>query len=494
MPATFKIFRRMPSFPWSNAPKMQAVNQCGAATRQRSTKIGIAAVAAVVLGAGCTDDPYAPPTFPFATSYTGQPVMAPRVLDKKGWWLNFEDATLNALVETALQGSLSLDLARERVIEARAVRNSIPLAASVSPSARLQRERQGEDGSDLTRTEVTLGFEWLLDIYGGRRAQADAASARVAAADAEVDAARLLLLLNITNAYVDLRFQQTSQSLRWSELQSRRQTLELVETLMEADSATRIEVVRARALVSEIRAELPGIEATITRLKNQIAVLSGQTPGGATINLDNRTAQPRVSMSPQIGIPADLLRNRPDVRVAERTYYAALRDVRSSIAALYPQLSLGGVLSLVGLSGDQSTDYIFGPALRLPLLPTTGQRATVALRESRVRQAHMTWQLTVLEAIGDVESALGEYAASRQARSAAQETVRLYTEAVNLTRESVKQDGGTVRDLIDAEQNLSVANAGLANARRQLGRSYIALNVSLGAGSSYQAEEVIAAN
>ena len=93
----------------------------------------------------------------------------------------------------------------------------------------------------------------------------------------------------------------------------------------------------------------------------------------------------------------------------------------------------------------------------------------------------------MIEAIGDVEGALADYEASMRGRNAATETVRLYTEAVRLTRESVDKDGGTIRDLIDAEQNLAVAHAGLANALRQSGRSFIALNINLGAGHRYGA-------
>ncbi|MDP5350164.1 MAG: TolC family protein, partial [Paracoccaceae bacterium] len=183
--------------------------------------------------------------------------------------------------------------------------------------------------------------------------------------------------------------------------------------------------------------------------------------------------------------PSDLLRNRPDIRVAERGYYAALRDLKVANAALYPQLSLGGTISLSSVSGNRNTDYVFGPALRLPILPTQGARATVLQRDSRVRQAHTAWRIAVLEAIGDVEGALADYEASMRGRNAATETVRLYTEAVRLTRESVDKDGGTIRDLIDAEQNLAVAHAGLANALRQSGRSFIALNINLGAGHRY---------
>ena len=443
-------------------------------------------LSALCLGASCTEAPYAPPAFPFLASYDSSADSVPRVLDNVDWWRGFNDPVLDQLVEQALSGSLSLELARERVIEARAARDSLPQAANLASGVGVKREYEGFEGGEAeTRAEATLGFDWLLDIYGTRRAQVEAAGARVAVADAEVDAARLLLLLNLTNAYIDLRFQQTSLQLRRSELRSRRQTLDLVQTLLDADSATRIDLVFAQALVSETQASIPGIEAAISALRNEIAVLSGRMPGEAGPDLDLHTGQPSVNLSPKVGIPADLLRNRPYIRVAERSYYAALREVKSASAALYPQLSLGGTISLASLSGDSDTDYIFGPSLRLPILPLAAGRASVELRESRVRQAHTSWRLTVLAAIGDVESALGSYSAATRARGAAAETVRLYTEALNLTRESVNRDAGTIRDVIDSEQDLAVANSGLANALREVGRSYIALNVNLGAGNRY---------
>ncbi len=448
-------------------------------------------LAALCLGASCTNAPYQPPSFPFLANFKSSTDSVPRVLDNVDWWRGFKDPVLDQLVEQALDGSLSLDLAQERVIEARAARDSLPLAANVAANARVQRERI--DGGDIdTRTEAALGFDWLLDIYGARRAQVEAAGARLAIADAEVDAAQLLLLLNLTNAYVDLRYQQTSLHLRHSELRSRRQTLNLVQTLVKADAATRIDLVRAQALVAETQAGIPGIEAAIAGIKNEIAVLSGRMVGEAGPNLDGSSAQPRVSLSPMVGIPADLLRNRPDIRVAERGYYAALRDVKAASAALYPQLSLGGTISLASLSGDSSTDYIFGPSLRLPTFPNKAGSASVEIRESRVRQAHTAWRLAVLSAIGDVESALSSYSAATRARGAAEKTVRLYSEALGLTRESVSRDGGTVRDVIDAEQDFSVANAGLANALREVGRSYVSLNINLGAGHRYGARPMMA--
>lgn len=455
---------------------------------RRVAPSGYCVLGLAALAAGCTNTPYAPPAFNFMASYRTIDSGAPVLLDNADWWRRFDDQVLNALLEKGLSGSLDLEIAKERVREARAVRSAIPLSAVLSPGARLQREGS-DDGPDRTRAEASLGFDWLLDIYGQRRAQVAAAGARIQVAEAEVDAARLLLLQNVSNAYVDLRHWQRILELRNAELRSRRQTLDLIERLFQGGSATRVDVVRAEALVSETRTQIPGVEAAIEAVKNEIAVLLGETPGSLAIDLDRGVRQPRVSLSPDVGIPADLLRNRPDIRVAERQYYAAIRDVDAARADLYPRLSLSGSVALASLSGAGRVDYFFGPAVRFPILPTTEQRALVGIRESRVQQAHTAWRLTVLGAIRDVESSLADYAASLAAQRSAERTVQLYNSVVELTREIVTRDGATIRDLIEAEQDVSDANTALADNLRRLGRSFVALNVNLGSGKSYDAGE-----
>ena len=435
--------------------------------------------------AGCSDEPYNAPVFSFLSSYKSTRDGNPVLLSNTEWWKRLNDSTLDSLIEKGLEGNLDLDIAKERVIEAKTIQRTVPQAAFLSPRAGVQQEG-GDNRESGTRSEASLGFEWIVDIYGGRRAQIDAAGARIEVADAEVDAARLLLLLNIANAYVDLRYQQTSLRLRHSELASRRQTLALIERLKEGNAATRVDVVKARALVSETRAEIPEITAAIDAAKNEIAVLLGKIPGTLDIDLDKAARQPRASLSPDVGIPADLLRNRPDIRVAERSYYAAFRDVAAAHADLYPQLSLSGAITGTSLSGATGAKYFFGPALTFPRLPTTARSATVEQRESLVRQAHTRWKLIVLEAIRDVESSLADYSAALSAQRASEETVQLYKEVVTLTRKIVTGDGATIRDLIEAEQNVANANTTLANTLRRVGRSFIALNVNLGSGHAVE--------
>jgi len=136
--------------------------------------------------AGCSSEPYKAPLFSFLSSYNSAKSGAPVLLSNTDWWTTFDDPTLNALVETGLEGNLNLDIAKERVNEAKAIQRSVPTSAFLSPRAGARRERD-EFGRTETVSEASLGFEWILDIYGGRRAQIDAAGARIEVADAEGD-------------------------------------------------------------------------------------------------------------------------------------------------------------------------------------------------------------------------------------------------------------------------------------------------------------------
>lgn len=432
--------------------------------------------------AGCaTDTPYTAPAFSFQQSYAGSKTGVPVLLENTAWWKGFKDPTLDRLVERALRNNLSLAAAKERIIEARASLNSVPSNINLSPSLGTRRS-ETSTGTDFTRSEAQLGLSWLLDPYGARRQQLKAARARVDVADAETDAAQLLVLSNLANAYIDLRFRQQVLRIRNQQIKARKNTLDLTQTLFDRSAATKLDLVRAEARLSEAEAALPTARSAVLGQQYQIAVLLGAAPGTLDISLGDAT-MPRPSISANVGIPADILRNRPDIRIAERIYYANVAEIGVAKAALYPQLSLSGAVTLASIaSGASGADYVFGPTLTLPTLPLDPRRGTVAAQESRARQAYTDWQATVLDALREVETAITNYSASAQAARASEKTVRLYREAADLTRDLVLRDSATLNDLLDDEESITSAELTQAQNQRDQNLSFINLNVSLGSG------------
>ncbi|GIT93280.1 nodulation protein NodT [Jannaschia sp. AI_61] len=448
---------------------------------------------------GCVDVtvPYTSPIFPFLPGYGKADAGAPVLLKNSTWWQGLGDHTLNRVVAHGLRGNIDLAVARERVVAAQAARRGIPGATLISSSVGAQLEGNDTSAPEGTATGTT-GLTWLLDPWGGRRNQIRAAEARVEVARAETDAARLLLLGTLTETYARLRHSQRSLTQNEAELRRRQSTLALTRTLVAAEAATRLEVVRSRARVAEIRAQLPALRAQITAERNALAVLLGRAPH--TLPADLATAltqpgpQPRPSLSPEVGIPADLLRNRPDIRIAERSYYASVADIGVARADLYPRLSLGGTITLNALSNTrEGVEYAFGPTVQFPNLPLTQARETVKASHSAARQAHGIWVSTVLTALLDVENALVEYDATTTAMGAAQEAHRLHREALGLMQEVFKAGEATLGDLIDAEEAVLSAERILTDLRLEQALRFVTLNVSLGAGNTAEPDTVVAA-
>ncbi len=454
------------------------------ARRLRGRPLAFSALAlATALAACAQQEGYKTPHFPFLGSYS-QRKAAPVLLSNAEWWHGFQDPVLDQLATEALGANLSIAGAKERVVEARAQERGVPDRAALSASVTGQ--QQGTTGGGVTSsTEGDLGLSWMLDPYGERRARKAAAAARVEASDAETDAARLLVLYNLCNAYVDLRYQQRLLTLRQQEITSRRSTLSLAQSLFDTSSGTKLDVTRTKAELAQAQADLPLIEAAIRVQQNRIAVLAGRQPGTPGPETGPAKGQPHSRMSTDIGIPADLLRNRPDIRIAERLYYAAVSEVTVAQAALYPRLSLSGAISLTSVrKGGTSRDYYFGPSVALPEFPNASTKAGVEAAASAARQAHIDWKATVLNALMEVENALVEYQGSSRALAATGRSLTLYREAQGMTRDLVKSGGATVGDLIDADQSVTNAANAFAQTQRQQALDFIALNVRLGSGSA----------
>ncbi len=454
-----------------------------------------AAVAIAVALSGCAPetDGYRAPKFPFLGSYKQVKSSVPVLLENAAWWQKLEDSTLDRLVALALKDNISLKIATERVVAARAERRAVPGQWMINSSVDVRGQGVGSTGPHL-RGPIELGLSWMLDPWGGRRDQLRAAGARVELADAETDAARLLVLYNLSNTYVDLRYQQRLLVLATRNLAQATQTLRQTRNLRKAEQVTRIEVARAEARTAEVRAGLPGLKASIAGRINELAVLAGRAPGQLPPDLarilHQPAGQPRARMSPQIGIPADLLRNRPDIRIAERRYYTAVTEIGVANAALYPNLSLNGLITLNALGpGSHRPEYYFGPSVTFPSLPLETGRARVALRESQARQAHETWKSTTLTAILEVENALLDYDATASSLTSATRAARLYRETEKLTRNVLDIGEATVGDLIDAQRNVAQADRRVADLMQQQTRGFIEINVRLGAGHGVGAKK-----
>lgn len=403
----------------------------------------------------------------------------PRVSEAaQHWWQDFDDPVLSKLVTQAIVDSPSLAEAESRLVEAAAqLRKARPaVSGDVSLDA-----THNSGSPDTLSADATATF----GIFGRRAARISAASARLDAERFGADDARRVLIEQIATAYVQLRFFQQSLRERHRDMSSRQATLQEIQAQKNAGAATELDVVRARALVAEIEVDIPQTRAEIIRQRNRLSTLLGRPVGLLDIDLNNATRQPHAQKMNNLGVPADLLRIRPDIRQAERLYAAAVSDLNESRANRYPRLNLSGVLRAPLESGSSSQSLTAG--LVIPLFSQPALAAEVDAAEARVIQAHLRWRQLVLQAVEEVETALAALEASGRATSSARDLVQLNERALNLTRRTMESGGDvTVLDLLDRERTLTSARQVLASNRRDAALNYIALRSALGSGGGLE--------
>lgn len=395
--------------------------------------------------------------------------------DQQDWWKNFHDPVLNQLIARGLSDSVTMAQAKARLAEAKALSRG----AGNTVAGNLNLSVQKGSGTSVDETAGALG----LSLSPGARAQAEAAMERLQAAGYGVQNARLTLLQNLAQAYIDLRFYQASLRQQYSDLASRRRTLHGIETLLSAGSATKLDKLRSQALIAQTETQIPQISAQIVKQSARIATLLGVPAGALNIDLRGVGTQPLPRGQAALGVPADLVRRRPDIRQAERNYAAAVSDVNVAEAARYPSLTLSGQIVAPfdgALKGGQS----LGAGLVLPLFNQPGLAANVNAAQARADQAYQAWRLAVLSGVEQVSTALASVSASRRAVAMASYAVSLNTEALKLSRELLDSHGDvTVLDLLDRERAIADARASLAQTRRAYATDFISLHVALGLGT-----------
>jgi multidrug efflux system outer membrane protein len=407
------------------------------------------------------------------------------------WWAQFSDKRLDGFVQQGLSENLTVLQALERINSAQA--NVVVAGAGGLPSLlfsgshtisgqkgnlRQQRSTQNTTGADFEAS-------WLLDLFGQYRRAKESAEASLDAAYSTVDVQRLAYLQDLVSSYINARYFQARISIAQENLKSRRETLELTKFQLDAGAASRLDVVQAEGLVNSTIAEVPGLEISYRQAVHHIATLLS-VPSQEVIASLGKGGQPVFRGRVNSGVPADLIRNRPDIKVAERNLAAATAQIGVAEAQLYPSITLSGSISpsYIHASGSHGglTSWSFGPGLTLPILDGGLLRANVKVAESNSREQYLVWKQVVLTGIEEVENALSAVSRDAQTVAALRAEVKSYQEALQLSTASYKDGASSLLDVLDAQRSVTDAQESLAQAVQQSAVDYVQLNVAIGAG------------
>ncbi|MCA0964876.1 efflux transporter outer membrane subunit [Salipiger bermudensis] len=436
--------------------------------------------ALLALGA-CTVGPnHQAPIQPLAPQFAeGRAEPAGPVADQ-AWWLGYDDALLSELVQAGLRQNLDIRTALARVAEAQAAARSTGLPAQVTGTLGADSIRAG--GETVPGTTNTSGASFspalMLDLFGGEQRAREAALAGLQSAELGVGTARLALLSALVSSYIDLRYYQNALAITRQTLETRRDTLGLVQSQRQAGAATALDEAQAQAALDESQASLPGLEQDYYAASYAIATLLAKPVQTLEARLERGAAQPRTGGSATAGIPAELLRNRPELRAAEADLAAATARVGVSEAQLYPSLRLGGMVS----TSEGVNSWSYGPQLSIPVLNQGLLRADRNAAIAEAEQAELGWRSAVLDAVEEVQSAQSDHLRNRRAVAAYQRSVASYKRVVALSRETYEGGTTTLLDYLDVQRSLAEARLKLASGLRDLAASWARLQVASGKG------------
>ncbi len=458
-------------------------------------------IATLMLGACAVGPDYDRPDFGDDAQWRDDASESPTQEVRLDWWRSFDDPQLTALVERAVAGNRDLQGALARINEARAGSAAARGARLPAVAADLrytwfeQSLESPANASALIRSglipregefyNATLESSWELDLFGNLSRRVERADADAALAAANFDAVQLQVIAETVDAYSD--WQSFARRLMVAErnvaLQQR--TLDIIEGKVRLGLARRLDEVRAASALAELRAQLPTLAAAKDGARERLAVLLGTV--SQAIELTVNTTAGEMPASVAVGTKADLLRRRPDVRLAEAALIGAVADQGIASAAFFPSLTLtasggfeaGDVGAL--LSGDARSIGIV-PFVRWPLFQGGRLRAALAAADAREQQAMASYEQSVLRAFADTETALSAFAAARLSVVELAKAATLAAEAESLANKLYGQGLSDYLTLLVAQRQLAIVDDALIVAENRVMLSTTRLYKSLGGG------------
>ncbi|MDP1892590.1 MAG: efflux transporter outer membrane subunit [Hydrogenophaga sp.] len=408
--------------------------------------------------------------------------------DLARWWQRFNDPTLTALVTEALQANTSVKSAQAALLQARAQRDvqQAGMGPSVSASGSARRGKSG--GNDASNSFQT-GFDasWEPDVFGGNRAALNASEADVQASATSLANVQVSLAAEVAVTTIELRGLQTRLAIARRNLTAQTETLQITRWRGQAGLASSLDVEQAVAASEQTAAQIPALQTSITQALNSLAVLTGQAPGALQDRLATAAPVPQAPADLALALPADTLRQRPDVRTAEYRVSAALARVAQADAARYPSFRLSGslglsALTLGALTNGASVANSLLASVSVPLLDGGAARAQVRSQEAALEQARLGYQTAVLTALKDVEDALVSLQGNRERLARLQAASEAAANAELLARQRYESGLIDFRTVLDTQRTLLSTQDSVASTQASLSADMVRLYKTLGGG------------
>jgi len=377
--------------------------------------------------------------------------------------------------------------ARASVSSARASLNPVVDASGTMVAT----GRRDEVLGSVTTRSYSVGFDasWELDVFGGIRSTIDAAAATAEARAADLQDVLISLTAEVAIDYVDVRTLQRRLEIALANANVQEQTLELAQFRAQAGLATDLDVQQALSNLESTRAQISSLDAQTAQAIHRVAVLIGQAPAALDAELSLPGTIPMAPLTLAVGVPAETLRRRPDVRSAERQLAAQFANVNAARADLYPSFRLAGSIGLESLPFGRlftpdSAVWRASPSAAWRLFDRRQLRQNLVIQSERQQQAAITYESRVLGALQEVEDSLTALAEEQTRREHLMAAANAAQQAADLSLQLYTAGLRDFRDVLDSQRSLLALQDQLASSGATLSTNLVRLYKSLGGGWS----------
>jgi NodT family efflux transporter outer membrane factor (OMF) lipoprotein len=413
------------------------------------------------------------------------------------WWTQFNDPVLDELIQVAYQQNLSLRSAGLRIMEARAQLGLVK--GNLFPQVQ---NMQGDlftigtagPAADRYYNAASVGFDaaWEMDFWGKFRRSIESADDNLLASVADYDDVLVSLTAEVARTYVNIRTLQERIDLAQKNGELQQNSLKLVILQFEAGTVTELDVLQAKTLLTTTMAAIPNMQATLSTYTNALAVLLGMLPGEINNYLQPMKKIPELSTKIAIGIPAELLRRRPDIRRAEMQTAAQSAQIGIARTELFPSFTLFGSLgwgvtdrgdsNLGNIFDANSFSYSFGPAFKWNLFNYGRLKNQVRIQDARFQQLITGYQDTVLNAAREVEDAMQSLDYTKKEAKLLEQGVATSKKSTDLSMIQYKEGLADYQRVLDSTRALTQKQDQYAQTKGRIATSIIALYKALGGG------------
>ncbi|HXJ86650.1 MAG TPA: efflux transporter outer membrane subunit [Candidatus Binatia bacterium] len=444
---------------------------------------------------GCTLGPkYKRPAAPvpdtFRGSVPGGPTTAQSLGDEK-WWTVFQDAQLQALIREALTQNYDVRIAAARVLQAQAVlgitrADQFPtISAGASAINNRLPKTPVTPAFETSPMQVSLGMAWELDFWGKFRRATEAARAELLASEWGQKAVVSSLVSNVATAYFQLLELDSEMGISKRALDSRKESLRLVEIRQRGGNTSMMDVRQSEQLVYTASAAIPDLERRIEQQENLLSILLGRNPGPITRGAS--LTENVVPVEVPAGLPSSILERRPDIQSTEQTLVAANARIGVAKAAYFPQITL------TGLAGYQSTAltnlftgpaglWSFGAQLTQPIFTAGKIRSGVRLTEAQKQEAVLLYQQSIQQAFREVSDSLVAYRKNREFREQQELLTHSAGDATRLADSRYRGGVTSYLEVLDSDSRYFDAQIGLSQAQLSERLALVQLYNALGGG------------